>query len=105
MNITSPAIVAQNAVRRLPRPALIGLCLAYVMAGFWGRAPWKNADVTAFGYMMELAQGHSHWLNPEPRNQWGSGDSAALRYSALLPMHECRTVAQLAEVVESLLPV
>jgi len=64
VNSTSPAIVAQNAVRRLPRPALAALCLAYVMAGFWGRAPWKNADVTAFGYMMELAQGHTHWLNP-----------------------------------------
>jgi uncharacterized protein with von Willebrand factor type A (vWA) domain len=48
---------------------------------------------------------HAHWLNPEPRRQWGSGDSAALRYADVLPMHECRTVAQLADVVEALLPV
>jgi len=48
---------------------------------------------------------HTHFLNPEPRNQWGTGDSAALRYAELVPMHECRTVAQLADVVESLLPV
>lgn len=48
---------------------------------------------------------HTHFLNPEPRNQWGTGDSAALRYADLVPMHECRTVAQLANVVESLLPV
>jgi uncharacterized protein len=48
---------------------------------------------------------HAHWLNPEPRRQWGSGDSAALRYADVLPMHECRTAAQLADVVEALLPV
>lgn len=48
---------------------------------------------------------HAHWLNPEPRRQWGSGDSAALRYADLMPMHECRTAAQLADVVEALLPV
>jgi hypothetical protein len=48
---------------------------------------------------------HAHWLNPEPRRQWGSGDSAALRYADVIPMHECRTAAQLADVVEGLLPV
>lgn len=48
---------------------------------------------------------HAYWLNPEPRRQWGSGDSAALRYADVLPMHECRTAAQLADVVEGLLPV
>ena len=48
---------------------------------------------------------HAHWLNPEPRRQWGTGDSAALRYAELLPMHECRSAGQLAAVVEALLPV
>lgn len=48
---------------------------------------------------------HAHWLNPEPRAQWGTGDSAADKYSAVLPMHECRTAEQLAEVVARLLPV
>ena len=47
---------------------------------------------------------HAHWLNPEPRRQWGSGDSAALRYADVLPMHECRTAAQLADVVEGAAP-
>ncbi|MDD0837801.1 hypothetical protein PSQ40_04375 [Curvibacter sp. HBC61] len=64
MNSTSPAIVAQSAVRRLPRWALLGLCAAYVMAGFWGRGPWKNGDIAALGYMLELAGGHTPWLNP-----------------------------------------
>jgi len=64
LNSTSPAIVAQSAVRRLPRWALLGLCAAYVMAGFWGRGPWKNGDIAALGYMLELAGGHTPWLNP-----------------------------------------
>lgn len=48
---------------------------------------------------------HAHWLNPEPRVQWGTGDSAAREYGRVLPMHECRTAAQLAGVVSGLLPV
>ncbi len=48
---------------------------------------------------------HAHWLNPEPRPQWGTGDSAAREYGRVLPMHECRTAAQLAGVVGGLLPV
>ena len=57
MNQPNPAIVAQNAVRRLPRLALVLLCAAYVLPGFLGRLPWKSADVTAFGYMRQLALG------------------------------------------------
>ena len=64
MNRTQPAIVAQSAVRRLPRWALFLLCLAYVVPGFVGREPWKSADITAFGYMLELASGHADWLSP-----------------------------------------
>lgn len=55
MNQPSPAIVAQGAVRRLPRLALWLFCIAYVLPGFIGREPWKSADMTAFGYMAELA--------------------------------------------------
>ena len=65
MNQPTPAIVPQSAVRRLPRLALLLLCVAYVLPGFLGRDPWKNADVTAFGYMLELAGGQSSWLQPQ----------------------------------------
>ncbi len=51
-------------MRPLPRWALMLLCIAYVVPGFVGRAPWKSADITAFGYMAELAQGRTAWLNP-----------------------------------------
>jgi len=64
VNHPTPAIVAQGAVKRLPRVALWLFCLAYVLPGFWGRGPWKRADLTTFGYMAELARGNSDWWHP-----------------------------------------
>ena len=61
----SPAIVSEHAARRLPRPALLLVCLVYVLAGFVWREPWKSADMTALGYMLELARGTSPWLEPQ----------------------------------------
>ncbi len=55
MNHPTPAIVAQSAVRRLPRLALVLLCSAYVLAGFWGRSPWKAEDLESLGFMLQLA--------------------------------------------------
>ena len=46
--------------------------------------------------------GSAHWLNPEPRRLWGSGDSAADRYGEVIDMVECRNAAQLAEFVTTL---
>ncbi|TDD69009.1 VWA domain-containing protein [Actinomadura rubrisoli] len=45
---------------------------------------------------------HAYWLNPEPRSQWDTGDSAASRYGELIPMHECRNLVQLAAFIEEL---
>ena len=64
MNQPTPAIVPQSAVRPLPRWALWLLCVAYIVPGFVGRDPWRGADMTAFGYMLELARGHTPWLSP-----------------------------------------
>lgn len=67
MNQPTPAIVAQSAVRRLPRIALVLLCAAYLMPGLVGRGPWKSADIAAFGFMAELANstaGIARWLDP-----------------------------------------
>ena len=49
----------------MPRAALLLLCVTYVLAGFIGREPWKSADMTAFGYMAELARGATGWLAPQ----------------------------------------
>ncbi|GGY93420.1 VWA domain-containing protein [Streptomyces olivaceoviridis] len=46
-----------------------------------------------------------YWLNPEPRDRWGTGDSAAPAYAKLVEMHECRTAAQLSALIAGLLPV
>ncbi|KOG41728.1 vWA domain-containing protein [Streptomyces resistomycificus] len=46
-----------------------------------------------------------HWLNPEARSQWDTGDSAASAYAELVEMHECRNARQLSALVGRLLPV
>jgi Protein containing von Willebrand factor type A (vWA) domain len=69
-----------------------------------GRTNYRDPNLTVLRRLVGVAR-HAHWLNPEPRRQWGAGDSAALKYADVLPMHECRNAAQLAEVVEALLPV
>ena len=75
MNKSSPAIIAQSAVRRLPRLALLLLGLAYVVPGFIGRAPWKTEDIAAFGVMRELAADAANWLTPQLLGQTNSFDA------------------------------
>jgi uncharacterized protein with von Willebrand factor type A (vWA) domain len=45
---------------------------------------------------------HSYWLNPERHGIWDTGDSRATEYGAIVPMVECRNLAQLSEFVRSL---
>ena len=77
MNQPSPAIVANAAVKRLPRAALWLTCLAYVLAGFLGRSPWKTADANAFGTMQEMVLGLADWLQVQ---------TMAGSYDGLLPL-------------------
>ena len=65
MNKPSPAIIAQSAVRRLPRWALLLFCATYILPGFIGRNPWKNEDIAAFGVMRELTSAAANWLQPQ----------------------------------------
>ncbi|ORX07271.1 vWA domain-containing protein [Mycolicibacillus trivialis] len=67
----------------------------------------NNYRDPALGVLAELvsASRHAHWLNPEPKHLWGTGDSVAPRYQDLITMHECRSAKQLAAVVDQLLPV
>lgn len=64
MNIPTPALVTQRAAQPLPRWALWLFCAAYLLPGLFGRDPWKNADVTAFGVMAAMAEGRTSWLSP-----------------------------------------
>ena len=69
-----------------------------------GRNNYRDPAVEALEFIDERI-GHIHWLNPEPRTEWGTGDSAARLYAQYVPMHECRNVEQLTSVVSTLLPV
>jgi 4-amino-4-deoxy-L-arabinose transferase-like glycosyltransferase len=65
LNKPSPALIAQSAVRRLPRFALLLFSVAYVLPGFLGRGPWKYEDIAAFGVMRELTSATANWLQPQ----------------------------------------
>ncbi|MEU7892692.1 VWA domain-containing protein [Nonomuraea sp. NPDC049152] len=64
----------------------------------------SNYQPPALDTLKRLAKGarHAYWLNPEPRQQWDSGDSLATAYGSIVPMRECRNIAQLAEFIERL---
>jgi len=68
-----------------------------------GRTNYRDPGLPLLKALADKAR-HAYWLNPEPRRQWGSGDSAATRYGEVVEMVECRTVAQLADFVGRLLP-
>ena len=78
MTEPTPAIVAQDAVRRLPRVAMWLFCLAFVVPGLFGREPWKGNEITAFGQMLAMVEGTSSWLKPM---LWGQAPDL----DALLP--------------------
>jgi uncharacterized protein len=68
-----------------------------------GRNNYRNPETDVLHRMVTESR-HAHWLNPEPRHLWGSGDSAVPRYQDVITMHECRNAKQLAEVIDGLLP-
>ncbi|OBB13409.1 hypothetical protein A5761_19510 [Mycolicibacterium setense] len=69
-----------------------------------GRNNYRNPETALLAHMVSASR-HAHWLNPEPKHLWGSGDSAVPRYLETIPMHECRSAKQLAAVIDGLLPV
>ena len=69
-----------------------------------GRNNYRNPETDLLAHMVNASR-HAHWLNPEPKHLWGSGDSAVPRYEEVITMHECRSAKQLASVIDALLPV
>jgi uncharacterized protein with von Willebrand factor type A (vWA) domain len=65
------------------------------------RTNYQDPNLRAVRRLVAGAR-HAYWLNPEPRKDWDSGDSAASAYEEVIPMHECRNLTQLAEFVETL---
>ena len=64
----------------------------------------SNYSDLALPVVRELAgkARHAHWLNPEHRRHWDTGDSAASSYGEIVPMVECRNLAQLGAFVHDL---
>lgn len=60
----SPALVAQAGARPLSRWALLLICLAYLLPGQFSREPWRQGDLTSFGFMTALARGEASWWAP-----------------------------------------
>ncbi len=68
------------------------------------RNNYRDPNLAALQRMGQAAR-QTHWLNPEPARQWGTGDSVATAYGTIVPMYECRTAEQLTGVISRLLPV
>lgn len=60
-----PVRLPAAATNALPRWALFGLCLLYIVPGLIGRDPWKTDDAASFGVMWTMANGTlEDWLWP-----------------------------------------
>ena len=66
-----------------------------------GRTNYRQPGLPVLADLVRRARS-AHWLNPEPRRLWGSGDSAADRYGEVIDMVECRNASQLADFVTTL---
>jgi uncharacterized protein len=78
-------------------PEVIGPKTSLLILGD-GRTNYRDPGIPTLARLVRAAR-HAHWLNPEPRRMWGSGDSAATKYAQVIDMVECRTIAQLGDFV------
>jgi uncharacterized protein with von Willebrand factor type A (vWA) domain len=64
----------------------------------------SNYSDLGVGVLKDLAgrARHAYWLNPEHPRHWDTGDSAAGPYGSVVPMVECRNLAQLSDFVRAL---
>ena len=79
----NPALVTIRAARRLPRWALLMLAAAYLLPGVFGRDPWRNADLIAFGRafignpdLVERLRRDAPLVDADPSTYYGGGARA-----------------------------
>ena len=65
------------------------------------RSNYSDLQVDALRDLAGRAR-HAWWLNPEHPRHWDTGDSAATAYGEVVPMVECRNLAQLSDFVRGL---
>ena len=64
-NQSTPARLTATATVKLPRLVLFALALVYIVAGLFGRDPWKTDDVVGLAAMLSaLDAGGQAWLLP-----------------------------------------
>ena len=66
-----------------------------------GRSNYSDLALPVLADLAGRAR-HAWWLNPEHPRHWGTGDSAADQYREVVPMVECRNLAQLGEFVHEI---
>jgi uncharacterized protein with von Willebrand factor type A (vWA) domain len=81
-------------------PTVVGPKTSLLVLGD-GRTNYRQPGLPVLADLVRRSRS-AHWLNPEPRRLWGSGDSAADRYGDVIDMVECRNAAQLADFVTTL---
>lgn len=63
-----------------------------------GRSNYLNQEIDVLRSIARTTRA-VWWLNPEGRANWGTTDSAALKYAEAVPMLECRNLRQLGDFV------
>jgi uncharacterized protein with von Willebrand factor type A (vWA) domain len=81
-------------------PGAIGPKTSLLVLGD-GRTNYRQPGLPVLADLVRRSRS-AHWLNPEPRRLWGTGDSAADRYGEVIDMVECRNASQLADFVTTL---
>ena len=63
---STPARLTAPATDKLPRVLLLALLVLYIVAGLFGRDPWKIDDVASLASMLSALQyGYAAWLLPQ----------------------------------------
>ncbi|WP_447918615.1 ArnT family glycosyltransferase [Achromobacter aegrifaciens] len=66
LSISTPARLTSVATAKLPRLILLGLSLAYIVAGLFMRDPWKTDDAVGLATMVTaIREGGITWLLPQ----------------------------------------
>jgi uncharacterized protein with von Willebrand factor type A (vWA) domain len=67
------------------------------------RANYRSTGSTELQRVQERVR-HIYWLNPEPKEHWDTGDSAASEFARVCDrMSECRNLRQLEQFVAEVL--
>ncbi|MGE8567296.1 MAG: ArnT family glycosyltransferase [Achromobacter sp.] len=66
LSFSTPARLTSVATAKLPRLILLGLALAYIVAGLFMRDPWKTDDAVGLATMITaIREGGITWLLPQ----------------------------------------